>query len=130
MLSINLADESLLQVYQNNQMQDRLKNNFLNYDDTKSKTFLKNYLQFDDTKFPILTFIAVLLVLTFFIYKFYKFKTRKRIKRSLYYSNDFQKLNKRSSFHRSISASNSTRNNFINSTKNVAKYNSRLNNFI
>jgi hypothetical protein len=65
-------------------MQDRLKNNFLNYDDTKSKTFLKNYLQFDDTKFPILTFIAVILVLTFFMYKFYKFKTRKRIKRSLY----------------------------------------------
>jgi hypothetical protein len=110
LLSLNVVDELSIQ-----QIIDNLPKKSSNqYDEDPIFSF-----QFDDTKFPILTFVAVLLVLAFLLFNFYKFKTRKRIKRSLYYTNDFQRMNnKRSTFNR-------------NSSKSVTKYNSRLlSNFI
>ena len=91
LLSINKVDEPNLKVYQSNELRNRTVNKSLNYDKMKNNQVFN--MELDDTKFPILTMLAIFLVLIFIINKFYKFKSKKRNRRSLYYLNDFQRIN-------------------------------------
>ncbi len=88
MLSINLVDDLPLFNNLKNNKRSKYKDVNIDYDQPQNQPSL-NLIQAltDNTNYPIITYIAILIVIAFFLYKFYKFHTRPRIKRSLAYNN-------------------------------------------